>query len=224
MLFPRGFFQTLHKTVTEAGPAESVAACVSCAISWAFPVGPLLAKGPGADPGTPRLSCPDCGKGRPLLNQHNVYGDGWAVALTGTRRHREAQFDSLLRWMAESPEATVDEIADAIELHTPWMQPLAEWFRQQRGRVIGALGNAVLGAIVAQMLFGGGVSAEELERIVNEQQRDPGSQQHGTGDQGGGREAQRHGQQDKHDRPERSRGRQHQQSKDRNTGDYDQHR
>lgn len=115
--------------------------------------------------------CPRCGEGARIVNAHvhqDSQGVGWTYfASTDAEREELREVLDFLREEAPS----LDDMVAELKRRGGLLDALAEWVSAELKSLPRTLAHAVIGAIATQLIFGAGLSSDDLERILREHER-----------------------------------------------------
>lgn len=117
-------------------------------------------------------TCPRCGSTATVINsQSAVDAEGVSWFYFASSEAQKTEIRELLGLLRDE-DSSIEQVISEMEGHGPMLAALAAWLREQSGRVPAIVLEVVLGVLLTQLMFGNGLTAEDVERIMDEHERE----------------------------------------------------
>lgn len=117
------------------------------------------------------VPCPACGGGGPVVNtQSHLDAAGVRWTYFASTEAEKQELREVLEFLSDE-QASPDAVAAALEQRGPLLAALAQWVRASLRDVPSVVVQVVLTVIFTQLIGGASLSSDELDRILQEHQR-----------------------------------------------------
>lgn len=121
--------------------------------------------------------CPECGGRMTLVDTARVEAapDGGSLAFFASSEVQAESVRELLNTVKRLATAgtPVDDLAGVVDAQAPWLGWLSDWMRENRSELARDLIVGVVVALLTLALQGRGVTADDLDRLLEERQEQP---------------------------------------------------